>query len=110
MFKFSLRRNVKMKISGIVYIAVFALLTSYVYVLPGYTQVLPATCGALVTDIDMWNQTAKGVDLRTYTNSTLHWIGCMENGCSADTFFCDFNPNTQTLSFGTAVLHPYCQG
>ena len=48
-----------MKISRIVYIAVFALLTSYVYILPGYTQVLPATCEALVTDIDMWSQDAK---------------------------------------------------
>jgi len=95
-----------MKISRIVYIAVFALLTSYVYILPGYTQVLPATCEALVTDIDMWSQTAMGVDLRAYTNSTLHWIGCMENGCSPDTFFCDSNPNTQTRSFGTTTTAP----
>ena len=64
-------------------------------------QSLPATCDDLVTDIDMWGQPARGVDLRAYTNSTLHWIGCPTDGCSPETFFCNFNPATQTLSFGT---------
>ncbi|MEX0999020.1 MAG: IPTL-CTERM sorting domain-containing protein [Thermodesulfobacteriota bacterium] len=95
-----------MKISRILYMAVFVLLTSYVYVLPGYTQVLPATCEALVTDIDMWSQDANGVDLRAYTNSTLHWIGCNLNGCNPDSFFCDYDPTTQTLSFGTTTTGP----
>jgi len=36
-----------MKIPRLVYMALFALLTSYVFVLPGYAQVLPATCEAL---------------------------------------------------------------
>ena len=49
----------------------------------------------------MWGQPARGVDLRTYTNSTLHWIGCPTNGCDPDDFFCEFDLTTQTLSFGT---------
>ena len=63
---------------------------------------LPATCGDLVTDIDMWGFTAAGVDLRTYTNSTLHWIGCLDEpaSCALNTFFCDYDQITQTLSFG----------
>jgi len=61
----------------------------------------PATCDDLVTEIDMWGRPARGVDLRAYTNSTLHWIGCPSNGCSPDEFFCFFDPITQTLSFGT---------
>jgi hypothetical protein len=67
-----------------------------------YAQVLPATCDALVTDIDMWGEPARGVDLRAYTNSTLHWIGCPSDGCDPDEFFCDFDPATETLSFGAA--------
>lgn len=66
-----------------------------------YAQILPARCVDLVTNIDMWGRPARGVDLRAYTNSTLHWIGCPSNGCEPDDFFCDFDPNTQTLSFGT---------
>ncbi len=66
-----------------------------------YAQVLPATCDDLVTNIDMWGRPARGVDLRAYTNSTLHWIGCPSIGCAPDNFFCDFDPNTQTLTFGT---------
>ena len=66
-----------------------------------YAQVLPATCDDLVTNIPMWGQPARGVDLRTYTNSTLHWIGCPSDGCAPDQFFCDFDLTTQTLSFGT---------
>ncbi|MCH7519057.1 MAG: IPTL-CTERM sorting domain-containing protein [Candidatus Dadabacteria bacterium] len=68
-----------------------------------YAQILPATCDVLVTDIDMWGDPARGVDLRAYTNSTLHWIGCPTDGCAPDDFFCDFDPNTETLSFGTTV-------
>lgn len=68
-----------------------------------YAQVLPATCDALVTDIDMWGEPARGVDLRAYTNSTLHWIGCPSDGCDPDEFFCNFDPATETLSFGTTV-------
>ena len=64
-----------------------------------YAQVLPATCDDLVTDIDMWGLSARGVDLRAYTNSTLHWIGAL--GVTAnDDFFCNFDSETKTLSFG----------
>ena len=68
-----------------------------------YAQALPATCNDLVTDIDMWGQSARGVDLRAYTNSTLHWIGCSV-GCTPNTFFCNFDQKTQTLSFGTTDI------
>ena len=95
-----------MKIPRLVYIGVFVLLMSYVSVLPGYAQVLPATCDALVTDINMWSQDANGVDLRAYTDSTLHWIGCNSNGCDPDSFFCDYDLTTQTLSFGTTTTGP----
>lgn len=64
-------------------------------------QVLPATCDDLLTDIDMWGEPARGIDLREYTNSTLHWIGCPTNGCNPENFFCEFDPDTQTLSFGS---------
>lgn len=64
-------------------------------------QVLPATCDALVTDIPMWGNPARGVDLRAYTDSTLHWIGCPTLGCNPSNFFCNFDPDTETLSFGT---------
>ncbi|MEW6144543.1 MAG: IPTL-CTERM sorting domain-containing protein [Thermodesulfobacteriota bacterium] len=64
-------------------------------------QPLPATCDDLVTDIPMWGQPARGVDLRAYTNSTLHWIGCPTNGCAPEDFFCNFDPATETLSFGS---------
>lgn len=64
-------------------------------------QNLPATCDDLVTDIPMWGEPARGVDLRAYTNSTLHWIGCPSDGCQPEDFFCNFDPETQTLSFGS---------
>ncbi len=63
-------------------------------------QNLPATCDDLVTDIPMWGEPARGVDLRAYTNSTLHWIGCPSDGCDPEDFFCNFDPATETLSFG----------
>ena len=66
-----------------------------------HAQPLPATCDDLVTDIDMWGDSARGVDLRAYTNSTLHWIGCPTDGCVPANFFCNFDPATQTLSFGS---------
>ena len=83
-------------------LALFIILMSLLIVAPKlYAQVLPATCDVLVTDIDMWGEPARGLDLRAYTNSTLHWIGCPTDGCVPDDFFCDFDPNTETLSFGT---------
>ena len=44
-------------------------------------EFVAASCDDLVTEIDMWGFPAKGVDLRAYTNSTLHWIGCASLGC-----------------------------
>lgn len=69
---------------------------------PGlYAQDLPATCDDLVTDMEVWSMPARGVDLRAYTNSTLHWIGCPGDGCLPESFFCNFDSGTETLSFGT---------
>jgi hypothetical protein len=70
-----------------------------------------ATCQAIVTTQNMWGQPAKGVDLRAWTNSTLHYLGCNGNGCSAASFFCNDDPNAQTLEFGStgtvrAVVDP----
>jgi IPTL-CTERM motif len=83
-------------------LALFIILVSLLIVAPKiYAQVLPATCKNLVTNIDMWGSPARGLDLRDYTNSTLHWIGCPSDGCFPNQFFCTFNPVTQTLSFGS---------
>ena len=49
----------------------------------------------------IWGQEARGVDLRQYTNSTLHFIGCNGNGCPADSFFCTVDRANLVLTFGT---------
>ena len=59
------------------------------------------TCNDILTNMNMWGQVAAGVDLRLFTNSTLHWIGCPGNGCPANTFYCDYDANAHTLQFGT---------
>ena len=59
------------------------------------------TCGDIQANFNVWGQAAAGVDLRLFTNSTLHWIGCPGNGCAVDTFYCDYDANAHTLQFGT---------
>jgi cysteine-rich repeat protein len=58
-----------------------------------------ADCGILTT-MNMWGGVARGVDLRAWTGSTLHYLGCNNNGCATNTFYCTFDQNTQKLSFG----------
>ncbi len=60
-----------------------------------------ATCLDLVTTMNMWGKAAKGVDLRAWTGSTLHYIGCNGDGCSPASFSCTFNANAKTLEFGS---------
>ncbi|WP_258182930.1 DUF4215 domain-containing protein [Enhygromyxa salina] len=60
-----------------------------------------ASCADIQTDMSVWGQSSSGVDLRSYTNSTLHYIGCPADGCPPDTFYCDYDPNAGTLQFGT---------
>ena len=60
-----------------------------------------ATCDDIAYNQNMWGNAASGVDLRFYTNSTLHWIGCMGSGCTTNTFYCDYDPMAGTLQFGT---------
>ena len=66
-------------------------------------QVL-ATCQDILYQGPMWEYTATGADLRAFTNSTLHFIGCLSaNGCAENTFYCDHDPNAETLQFGTTA-------
>ena len=60
-----------------------------------------ATCLDIQTNMDMWSAAASGVDLRSYTNSTLHWIGCPGDGCAPNSFYCMYDGNAGTLQFGT---------
>ncbi len=64
-------------------------------------QDVTVTCEDIVTDIDMWGMPARGVDLRAFTDSTLHWIGCPSDGCEPNEFFCNFDPANEVLSFGS---------
>jgi hypothetical protein len=61
-----------------------------------------ATCDDILTNVNVWGQPSQGVDLREYTNSTLHYIGCPTNGCTPDTFYCDYDSQAGTLQFGTS--------
>jgi hypothetical protein len=49
----------------------------------------------------MWGKPAKGIDLRAWTGSTLHYLGCNGDGCGPGSFYCNYNANTQTLEFGS---------
>ena len=44
---------------------------------------------------------SRGVDLRAWTNSTLHYIGCPTDGCDPNEFYCNYDANSQMLEFGT---------
>lgn len=62
-----------------------------------------ATCNELRFTGQVWGRDATGVDLRARTNSTLHFIGCVDgaSSCAPANFFCTFDPSAETLSFGT---------
>jgi cysteine-rich repeat protein len=60
-----------------------------------------ATCDDILTNMNVWGQVSQGVDLRQFTNSTLHYIGCPSNGCAPNTFYCDYDAQAGTLQFGT---------
>ncbi|MBI4705941.1 MAG: hypothetical protein HY744_33020, partial [Deltaproteobacteria bacterium] len=62
---------------------------------------ISATCQDLLTSQNVWGKTAKGVDLRAWTASTLHYIGCPGDGCDASQFFCKYDENAETLEFGS---------
>ena len=51
------------------------------------TGFVSATCADLVTTMDMWGGPATGIDLRAWTDSTLHYIGCNGDGCGQSSFF-----------------------
>ena len=58
-----------------------------------------ATCADIETSDDMWGRAASGVDLRAWTSSTLHYIGCPTDGCNPDHFYC--TDGAGSLQFGT---------
>jgi len=58
-----------------------------------------AVCADIVTNMDVWGFTSTGVDLRAWTGSSLHYIGCPGDGCAPSSFFC--TDTATTLSFGT---------
>jgi hypothetical protein len=63
----------------------------------------PLTCADLLVDMPVWGvSSTSGFDLRAYTGSTLHWIGCAGGvlGCEPDTFYCDDSVDG-VLAFGT---------
>jgi hypothetical protein len=59
----------------------------------------PATCIEMVAQPTIWGRACTGFDLRKRTKSTLHFIGCIDN--ESCTFYCTYDPQNQTLSFGT---------
>lgn len=65
---------------------------------------LGAKCADIVTSMNAWGMTAWGVDLRAYTNSTLHWIGCPTDGCNPTNFYC--NDDALSIRFGLDPLFP----
>lgn len=52
---------------------------------------------------EVWGQHARGVDLRPYTGSTLHFMGCNGDGCEPEQFFCRYDPNRGSLTFGATA-------
>lgn len=65
------------------------------------TAVQTAKCADILTNIPVWGLAATGIDLRAYTGSTLHWIGCPGNGCAASSFYC--TDDATSLRFGTTT-------
>lgn len=73
--------------------------TATVTVRPAFTR---ATCADMVTEKDTWGVSAKGIDLRAYTNDTLLYIGCPGDGCSPSEFYCREDSRAETLEFGAS--------
>ena len=65
--------------------------------------VIAVKCADMLINDMMWGKPATGIDLRKYTNSTLHYIGCNGDGCTPQSFYCTYDANTQTLQFGSAA-------
>ena len=65
-------------------------------------SVVVAQCSDILTTMNMWGGAANGVDLRAWTNSTLHYIGCNGDGCSPNSFTCVDDVGNETLEFGTS--------
>jgi hypothetical protein len=63
-----------------------------------------ATCETMVTERDTWGRTAKGVDLRAWTNDTLIFMGCITDGCAPSEFYCREDSRSETLEFGVNGL------
>lgn len=66
------------------------------------TGLVSATCADLLSSDDMWGSTAQGLDLRAWTNSTLHYIGCNGDGCTPSSFSCVDDPTAETIEFGSS--------
>jgi hypothetical protein len=60
-----------------------------------------ARCADLMTTMDVWGEPAAGFDLRPYTNSTLHWVGCTL-GCTPASFYC--TDDADSMEFGTTEI------
>jgi cysteine-rich repeat protein len=65
------------------------------------SNIIPATCNELITNMNMFGAAATGFDLRARTASTLHWMGCMGNGCNPNDWYCIYEPNNERLEFGS---------
>ena len=66
---------------------------------------IPATCTDIhVTSFAMWGEpNAAGFDLRAWTNSTLHFLGCNNDGCNPADVYCNHDPLAETLQFGVSA-------
>jgi cysteine-rich repeat protein len=60
-----------------------------------------ASCDDILTNMNAWGAVSTGVDLRDYTDSTLHYIGCPGDGCVPASFYCTYDGMAGTLQFGT---------
>eukprot|EP00425_Heterocapsa_triquetra_P022560 CAMPEP_0195155006 /NCGR_PEP_ID=MMETSP0448-20130528/183938_1 /TAXON_ID=66468 /ORGANISM="Heterocapsa triquestra, Strain CCMP 448" /LENGTH=1096 /DNA_ID=CAMNT_0040193787 /DNA_START=67 /DNA_END=3355 /DNA_ORIENTATION=+ len=58
-----------------------------------------ATCKDLLVNYKVWGRTGKGIDVSKYTGGRMKWIGCMGDGCSANTFYC--NDQSDGITFGS---------
>jgi cysteine-rich repeat protein len=68
---------------------------------PNNCGIIEVGCMDILTNMNVWGNVARGVDLRAYTNSTLHWIGCANSGCESNSFYCNYDPVAHTMQFGT---------
>jgi hypothetical protein len=73
---------------------------------------LPHADSTIETAMDVWGLTAKGIDLRNWTNSTLHYLGCPGDGCDPVDWYTTYDSTSETLTFGAngntvrAVIDP----